>query len=147
MQLTLFSDYALRMLTYLALRRGEIVPISEISERYGISKHYMMKVMNELVQLGYIEAVRGRNGGVRLSKRPSEIRIGKLIRRTEPDRGVLDCVEHPGESDCRIVSACQLRKILGDAQEEFYRVLDRYSLGDLVQRPEPLLRSLRSARG
>jgi len=144
MQLTLFSDYSLRMLIYLGLRRGEVVPIVEIAQAYGVSKHYMMKVMNELVQLGYIEAVRGRHGGVRLRKRPSDVRLGKLIRATEPGGGVLDCVEHSAQSDCPIVGACQLRKVLGEAQGEFYRVLDRHTLAELIQRPEPLLRLLRA---
>jgi Rrf2 family nitric oxide-sensitive transcriptional repressor len=143
MQLTLFSDYSLRMLIYLGLRRGEVVPIVEIAHAYGVSKHYMMKVMNELVQLGYIEAVRGRNGGVRLCKRPNEVRLGKLIRATEPSGGVLECIEHASESDCPIVGTCRMRKLLHEAQGEFYRVLDRHTLAELIQRPEPLLRVLR----
>lgn len=146
MQLTLFTDYSLRMLMYLGLRRGEVVPIVEIADAYGVSKHYMMKVMNELVQLGYIDAVRGRHGGVRLAKRPSDVKLGKLIRQTEPGPGVLECVESGTHSDCPIVGACQLRKLFAEAQTEFYRVLDRHTLADLIERPDPLVRVLRSAR-
>ncbi|MDD9938207.1 MAG: Rrf2 family transcriptional regulator [Myxococcales bacterium] len=141
MQLTLFSDYSLRMLMYLGMRRGEVVPIVEIAESFGVSRHYMLKVMNELVQLGYIEAVRGRGGGVRLLKRPTDVRLGKLIRRTEPDRGVLDCVDDT-DVDCPIVSACRLRKVFSEAQREFYRVLDDYTLADLIDRPNKLVRLL-----
>ena len=141
MQLTLFSDYALRMLMYLGMRRGEVVPIVEISDAFGVSRHYMLKVMNELVQLGYIEAVRGRGGGVRLVKRPIDVRLGRLICKTEPDRGVLDCVED-ATVDCPIVSACKLRKVFGEAQREFYRVLDEYTLADLIDRPTRLVKLL-----
>jgi Rrf2 family transcriptional regulator, nitric oxide-sensitive transcriptional repressor len=141
MQLTLFSDYSLRMLMYLGIRRDEIIPIVEIADAYQVSRHYMLKVMNELVQLGYIEAVRGRRGGVRLLRRPSDIRLGKLMRCTEPDAGVLDCLDNP-EAECPILRACKLRKILGQAQSEFYRVLDRYTLADLIDEPQRLVRVL-----
>jgi Rrf2 family nitric oxide-sensitive transcriptional repressor len=141
MQLTLFSDYALRMLMYLGIRRDEVVPIVEISEAYGVSRHYMLKVMNELVQLGYIEAVRGRRGGVRLLRRPSEIRVGKLVKQTEPEAGVLECLDN-AQADCPILRACKLRRILGEAQAEFFHVLDRYTLADLIDEPTRLVRVL-----
>lgn len=137
MQLTLFSDYSLRMLMYLGMRRGEVVPIIEISDAFGVSRHYMLKVMNELVRLDYVEAVRGRGGGVRLLKRPRDVRIGKLIRRTEPDRSVLECISDPG-TDCPIVPACRLRDVIAEAQTQFYGVLDQYTLDDLISEPERL---------
>jgi Rrf2 family nitric oxide-sensitive transcriptional repressor len=137
MQLTLFSDYSLRLLMYLGLKPSEVVPIIEVSDAFGVSRHYMLKIMNELVQLGYIEAVRGRNGGVRLLKRPSELRLGKLIRQTEPSGGVLECIEDR-EVDCPIVAVCRLRKVLAEAETEFYKVIDRYTLADLISQPNSL---------
>ena len=144
MQLTLFSDYSLRLLMYLGLKPKQIIPIGEISEAFGVSRHYMLKVMNELVQLGYIEAVRGRGGGVYLAKRPADVKLGKLIRRTEPEGGVLDCIDNK-HADCPIVPACRLRKVFTEAQHEFYRVLDQYTLADLIERPERLIRLLSPA--
>ncbi|MGD8863357.1 MAG: Rrf2 family transcriptional regulator [Myxococcales bacterium] len=142
MQLTLFSDYSLRMLMYLGTcERGQVVPIVEISEAFGVSRHYMLKVMSELSDLGYIEAVRGRGGGVKLVKEPTSIRVGKLIRRTEPEGGLLECVDS-GEGDCPIIPACRLRKALAEAQREFYRVLDRYTLADMLDRPDRLVKLL-----
>ncbi|MFI5306135.1 MAG: Rrf2 family transcriptional regulator [Polyangiales bacterium] len=141
MQLTLFSDYSLRLLMYLGLKPGQVVPIVEVSDAFGVSRHYMLKVMNELVGLGYIEAVRGRNGGVQLLKRPSDIRLGKLLRQTEPSGGVLECLEDR-DADCPIVPACRLRKVLAEAQGEFYRVIDGYTLSDLIAQPQPLTKLL-----
>lgn len=141
MQLTLFSDYSLRLLMYLGLKPSEVVPIVEVSDAFGVSRHYMLKVMNELVQLGYIEAVRGRNGGVRLLKKPSELRLGKLVRQTEPSGGVLQCIDDR-EADCPIVPVCRLRKVLAEAEAEFYRVIDRYTLADLLAQPAALTRLL-----
>lgn len=141
MQLTLFTDYSLRLLMYLGLKPDEVVPIVEVSDAFGVSRHYMLKVMNELVQLGYIEAVRGRNGGVRLLQRPEDVRLGKLVHQTEPSGGVLECIEDR-DADCPIVAACRLRRVLAEAQSEFYRVIDRYTLADLLVQPAALGRRL-----
>jgi Rrf2 family nitric oxide-sensitive transcriptional repressor len=101
----------------------------------------MLKVMNELVQLGYIETVRGRNGGVRLLKRPEDVRLGKLVRQTEPDGGVLACIDD-GDDDCPIVPVCRLRNVLAEAEAEFYKVIDRYTLTDLLAKPGALTKLL-----
>jgi Rrf2 family transcriptional regulator, nitric oxide-sensitive transcriptional repressor len=136
MQLTLFSDYSLRLLMYLGLKPDRVVPIVEIADAFKVSRHYMLKVMNALVQLGYLEAVRGRNGGVRMLQRPEDVRLGKLVMRTEPSGGVLACLD--GETDCPIISVCRLRRVLADAQAEFYRAIDRYTLADLIAQPTVL---------
>ena len=140
MQVTLFSDYALRMLMYLGVRPDEVVPISQIAEAFGASRHYMLKVMNDLTEAGYITAVRGRRGGVKLAKAPADIRVGKLVKATEPHEGLLDCI--PGGSDCPIEAVCKLRKIFIEAQAEFYRTLDNYTVADLIAQPKKLQRIL-----
>jgi len=138
MQLTLFTDYALRMLMYLGLSDDERpIPIQEISEGCDVSHHYMLKVANELTHLGWIKATRGRGGGVRLAVEPAELTVGDLVRHTEPDRAVLDCVA-TDDADCPLVPSCQLRGVLGEAEEEFYRVLDHYTLADIITRKERL---------
>ena len=133
MQLTLFTDYALRMLMYLGARADEdsVVPIQEMADAYGVSKHYLLKVANELSRLGYIDAMRGRSGGVRLVVDLATIRLGDVVRQTEPTRGVLACVGQE-ESECPIHGACGFRGILGEAQAAFYAVLDRYTVADTV---------------
>jgi Rrf2 family nitric oxide-sensitive transcriptional repressor len=133
MQLPLVTDYALRMLMYLGARGDaeDVVPIQDIADAYGVSRHYLLKVANELARFGYIDAVRGRGGGVRLVVDLREIRLGDVVRRTEPARGVLDCVGKD-DSDCPIHEACGFRRILGEAQAQFYQVLDRYTLADAL---------------
>jgi Rrf2 family nitric oxide-sensitive transcriptional repressor len=141
-QLTLFSDYSLRMLMYLGLNRGRVVPIAEIADSFGVSRHYMLKVMNELTRLGYVDTTRGRSGGVGLARRPDQIRLGKLVRQTEPHGSVLDCVNDE-KADCRILRACRLRHVFAEAQHEFYGVLDRYTVADLVEQPDRLIALMR----
>jgi Rrf2 family nitric oxide-sensitive transcriptional repressor len=141
MQLTLFTDYALRMLTYLALADGEVVPVNDIADATGVSKHYMLKVGNELARFGYVDTVRGRTGGVRLVMDPARIKLGEVVRSMEPTRAVMDCIS-VAHSDCPIVAPCRLRHVLEEAQSAFHAVLDRYTLADLVSSPQALRKAL-----
>lgn len=143
MQLTLFTDYSLRTLLYLGLRRpGEVVAVQEISDAYGISRHYLLKVAQELARHGWIDATRGRSGGISLSADLRTLTIGEVVRTTEPHSAVLDCVNR-AESDCAIHAPCRLRGILSEAQREFERVLDRYTVMDLLESDRTLRAKLR----
>jgi Rrf2 family transcriptional regulator, nitric oxide-sensitive transcriptional repressor len=131
MHITLYSDYSIRTLIYLGLRPGRVVPIHEIADAHRVSHHYLLKVANELSALGYVDTIRGRTGGVRLSRAPSSINLGALMRSTEPAGGVLDCVTND-KADCMIVPACRLRSALAEAEAAFYAILDRLTLRDLL---------------
>lgn len=133
MQLTLFSDYALRTLVYLGLRETEsVVTVQEISDAYGLSRHYMMKVAHELARHGWVDSTRGRSGGISLAVDLRSLTLGEVMRTTEPHAGVLDCVNQ-AESDCTIHAPCRLRGILAEAEREWNRVLDRYTVADLLE--------------
>lgn len=133
MRLTNFSDYALRLLMYAAAREGELVTIEETAGRYGISRTHLMKVANLLTRAGYLTAVRGRSGGLRLGMPPQEIRLGDVVRATEPDFDLVECFGAGG--GCRITPSCRLRGVLGEALFAFIAVLDGYTLADLALRP------------
>ena len=95
MRLTSYSDFALRSLIYLAVKptANEIVNIADIADSYRISKNHLTKVIHQLGKLGYIDTVRGKNGGIRLSMHPKQINIGQLIRHTESDFALVQCFE------------------------------------------------------
>ena len=131
MRLTRYTDYALRMLIYLGVAGDGLSSIHDIAECYAISENHLMKVAHQLGLLGFIETVRGRNGGLRLARRPHEIRIGDLVRQTEEDLALVECFG-PANS-CRISGSCVLRGVLGDALAAFLAVLDRYTLQDLLR--------------
>jgi Rrf2 family nitric oxide-sensitive transcriptional repressor len=137
MRLTVHTDYALRMLMYLALKQDGLATISEIAARYGISKNHLMKVAYRLGTAGYIDTVRGRGGGLRLAKSAEAIGLGDIVRQTEPDMALVPCFK-PVEANCAILPSCALRGALGRAGAAFLRVLDEYSLGDLVKQRAPL---------
>lgn len=124
---------------YAGIKHGELSTISEVSERFDVSRNHLMKVVYDLGRLGYIETVQGKNGGFRLIKKPSQIKVGTVIRDTEQELGVVGCLQEGGF--CRIQPACVLRRALQEATNAFLAVLDGYSLEDLLQ-PEKALAKL-----
>lgn len=139
MRLTIYTDYALRLLMDLAVEDG-LTTIAMVAERYGISKNHLTKVAHQLGAAGYIETVRGRGGGLRLAKAPASIGLGELVRCTEPDMALLPCFK-PIDAPCPIRPCCVLKKAMEKAQVAFLEVLDGYSLNDLVK-PRGSLRRL-----
>jgi Rrf2 family transcriptional regulator, nitric oxide-sensitive transcriptional repressor len=145
MRLTVYTDYTLRLLMYLAIREDGLPTIGEVAEAYGIAKNHLTKVAHQLGLAGYVTTVRGRGGGLRLAKPAERIGIGEVVRRTEPDMTLVPCFEPLG-GPCPIAPACRLRNALNEAQQAFLKVLDSYSLADLVtQRSE--LRALLALPG
>lgn len=136
MKLTLFTDYSMRVLLYLAARPDRLCSIAEVSQTYRISHNHLMKVVNDLARSGYIDSTRGRGGGIRLGKPPGEINIGALVRHTEDGFDLVDC------PNCVIESACGMNGVLKEAIAAFLAVLDRYSLADLMHKRKDLARLL-----
>ncbi len=132
MQLTLYTDYSLRVLIYLALYPRETPTISEIAERYGISRNHLVKVVHRLAREGFVRTIRGRGGGIVLARSPEEITIGEVVRCTEGPLRLLDCLGQDGGDDCPITAACRLKRVLGRAQDAFLRVLDETNLAEVV---------------
>jgi Rrf2 family nitric oxide-sensitive transcriptional repressor len=132
MRLTVYTDYALRVLMYAALHPDRLCTIGEISSAYGISRNHVMKVVYELGVAGDIETIRGQQGGFRLARRPEDIVLGEVVRRTEPEVAIVPCFE-PATSYCAIAPACKLKRALHQATNAFFAVLDGYTLADLTE--------------
>ena len=126
MRLTRFSDYAVRVMLYLATHTDRLCSISEIAKAYDISQNHLMKVVSDLAAHGYIQAQRGRNGGIRLARAAGEINIGRLIRHTEGEIDLVGC------GTCKLAGACQLPGPLDLALDAFFAVLERYTLSDVM---------------
>jgi Rrf2 family nitric oxide-sensitive transcriptional repressor len=132
MRLTVYTDYSLRVLMYVALHPERLPTIGEMASSYGISRNHLMKVVYELGLAGYVVTVRGKNGGLRLARPPQDIVLGEVVRRTEPDMALVPCFEPIG-APCAITPACILRRALHEARSAFLTVLDGYTLADLVK--------------
>lgn len=140
MRLTAYTDYALRVLVYVALKRPETTTISEIAQNYRISRNHLMKVVHHLGVLGYLETVRGKGGGIRLAQAPSKINLAEVVRKTEEDMALVECFQS-GPPRCCIQPECVLRRALQAALAAFLKVLNRYTLSHLI-RPSRELKQL-----
>ena len=132
MRLTTYTDYALRTLMYLAANRDRLVTIQDIANVHDIAKNHLTKVVHQLGILGVVESLRGRNGGLRLGKEPSQISIGAVVRSTEPDFYMAECFD-PAKSHCMMSAACALKDVLANATRAYLAVLDDVTLDNLMK--------------
>lgn len=146
MRLTIYSDYALRMLMYLALKPDQLSTIADIAASYDISENHLMKVAHQLGVGGFVETVRGRGGGLRLARPVGAIVLAEVVRYTEPDMAIVQCFK-PLDAPCTIRPACVLRRALEKARDAFMAVLEDYTLADLVQPRQRLAGLLGIAQG
>ena len=131
MRISAFSDYTLRVLLYLAVAGDRLVTSREIAERYALSFDHVAKTAALLAREGYVSASRGHGGGMRLAKKPDEISIGAVLRLTEAGSGLVECMR-PGPNKCIIAKVCGLMPILAEANDAFYKSLDRRTLADAL---------------
>jgi Rrf2 family transcriptional regulator, nitric oxide-sensitive transcriptional repressor len=144
MQLTLYTDYALRTLLYLATRPEQVSPVSQISAAYGISTHHVAKVAKMLVREGILEGRRGKDGGLRLLHAPGDICLGTLVRATEEQK-LLECFD-PKTSTCPLTGHCRVERAMREAREAFFSVLDGYTLADVLENAPQIVALLSPAR-
>lgn len=127
MKLTKYTDYAMRVLFFLATKPDGYGTVSEVADAYKISRNHLVKVVQDLVKFGYVESTRGRGGGMKLAQNPAKIVLGQVVRKMEPDMHLIDCV------GCEVASVCKLPGPLHKAISAFIHVLDEYSLSDIIQ--------------
>jgi Rrf2 family nitric oxide-sensitive transcriptional repressor len=131
MRLTKYTDYGIRVLIHLGTLGGELGSIREIARTFNISQDHLKKVVQDLSSAGFIESMRGRNGGIRLARQPDEINLGSVLRHTEGLDKLIEC------AGCPVAPVCGLPPILAEASAAFAAVFDKYTVGDLVtRRPE-----------
>jgi Rrf2 family nitric oxide-sensitive transcriptional repressor len=140
LRLTQFSNFAIRVLMYAALRGETPSAVPDIARAYGASYDHMKKAAAELCRLGYLRSVRGRIGGVMLAKPPEEIVIGEVVRATEGRVVLVECFD-AATNTCPLEPVCVLRRALHEGVDAFFAALDRYTLADLLQ-PTPRLAPL-----
>ncbi len=133
MRLKKHSDYALRVLIFLALRKVEVTTIKDIAQVFDISHNHLMKVVQGLGQLGHVKTVRGHKGGIWLGRPANEIYLGAVLRQVGEENELAECFADP--SLCRLDALCRLKHVLFQAHEAFFKVLDQVSLADILDQP------------
>lgn len=132
MHLTRFTDNALRCLMYLGQNPDRVITVGEVSRKMGMSEDHLLKVVRRLVNLGHVRTIRGRSGGLRLNRPPSEIIVGEVVRATEDNLALVPCFQ-PGDDRCPLTPNCDLAGSMHEALGAFFGVLQRKTLADLVQ--------------
>ncbi|MBA4709632.1 RrF2 family transcriptional regulator [Aquitalea aquatica] len=132
MQLNRFTDLALRVLMYLTHRdRAQAVTISEIAERFAVSRNHLVKVVHFMGQQGWLLTSRGKGGGLALAQPPEHYRLGGIIRTLEGNAALIDCATPP----CALRQDCRLKSALDIGLQAFFTALDGYTLRDIVASP------------
>lgn len=134
MQLTRFSDLTLRLLAYLASRdraMEDIVTVRGASVALNVPYTHMVKVAHQLGLRGLIQTTKGKGGGIRLCHPPASVRIGDVLRLTEPKAAIIDCFTQP----CPLRFDCRLKDALDRAHEAFFLEMNRYTLADAASMP------------
>lgn len=135
MRLTQYTDFSMRVLIYLGVRGHELATIQDISNAYGISRNHLMKVVQQLASEGYVEAIRGHGGGLRLRCPADQIKLGQLVQDMEPDLALVECYRE--NNQCVITPACGLPAVLNQALRAFIGELNQYTLADLLPCSSP----------
>ena len=130
MRLTTLTDYALRLLMYLAQRPERLCTIAEVASSYQVSEAHMMKVAHQLGLAGWIETVRGKGGGMRLAHAPKDIGLGAVVRSVEPDFFMVECFSTA--NSCVLSGDCKLTAVVEGALQSFMNYLDAKSLADIL---------------
>lgn len=136
MKLTTYTDFGLRTLMYLAtLPEGELSSVAHVAKLYDVSRNHLVKVVNQLAREGYVKAIRGKNGGIRLGQAAADINVGQVIRSLENNLDGIDC----GSPACYLVKVCRLKDALKEAMEAFLGVMEAYTLADLISNRDELM--------
>jgi Rrf2 family nitric oxide-sensitive transcriptional repressor len=132
MRLAEYTDYTLRVLMYCAARPQQLVTISELAERHGVSRNHLMKIVTDLGRQGVLETTRGRGGGLRLLRDPAKIRVGDVVRASETDFRLVECFD-PTTNQCTLTPSCRLKGLFNAALGAYFKELDGMTLADIVE--------------
>ncbi|MCK8640856.1 MULTISPECIES: RrF2 family transcriptional regulator [Acinetobacter] len=128
MQLNKFTDYALRILMYIAQPKEMPYTIAELANELQVSENHAMKIVHFMAKQDWLITTRGRGGGIRMNPLTLKIPLGQIVRILQQDSQVVECNTPP----CVLRKNCGLKGILDDAVEQFYASLDQYTLSEVV---------------
>jgi len=131
MQITSHTDYALRVLIYLAMSSNRQATINEIADFFNISRNHLVKVVHELGSKGFVKTTRGKGGGLSLQRSPEMISVGEVVRSMEKHFHWVECFD-PAQQHCRLLPSCGLKHLLARAGNAYLQVLDATTLADVL---------------
>lgn len=132
MKLSTRGRYALRLMLDLALQpEGETIPLKNIAQRQGISLKYLEQIVMTLVRSGYLQAIRGAQGGYRLAQKPEAYTVGMILRTIEGSLSPVTCLEDTNPP-CQRKEYCVTLEVYRRIDDAIDAVIDSITLKDLV---------------
>ena len=130
MKISTKGRYALKVMIDLAQQeRDEFIPLIDIARRQGISNKYLEQIVAMLNKAGYLETLRGNNGGYKLAKDPKEYKVGDILRATEGDIAPIACIR---EEKCNMAESCMTYKFWDGLDKVINEYIDSKTLQDLI---------------
>lgn len=143
MRLTQYSNYALRTLMFANLHSDRLCQCQEVANAFNISKAHLVKCVHQLGQWGFIQSVRGRNGGFRLARPAEDITVGAVIRKTEDTLELVECFNSETNT-CPLITQCKLNLVLMRAMKRFMEEMDQVTIADITANQRSLLNLLKT---
>jgi Rrf2 family protein len=138
MKISTKGRYAVRLMLDIAMHdQNEPVRLKDVAERQDISVKYLEQIISQLVKAGFVQSVRGAQGGYLLIGVPKDYTVGRIIREVEGDMAPVACLE-PGYPNCGRSSECVTLRVWKELDDAIQGVLDKYTLADLVNWQEDL---------
>ncbi|KPJ57347.1 hypothetical protein AMJ49_02010 [Parcubacteria bacterium DG_74_2] len=128
------SQYGLRAMVFLAKNRGKILPLKEISKKEDISLDYLEKIISKLKKVGLVKAKKGIGGGYFLTKKPSKIKIGQIIRPLDGEFSLVKCIAKNKKAICSKERKCLTKKFWKKMKKSLDSALDSITLSDLLKK-------------
>ena len=129
------TDFLYRALIYVALNPERWVTAREVTEAYKLSHNHISKVCQELIRCGFLNAQRGRGGGVQLARKPEDIHLGELLFLDDDKPKIIDCETGIGGSCC-IAPACRLKEIFAQTKRAFLDAMNSPALDEVISQPK-----------
>ena len=132
MQLTSTTDYAIRIVCYLAAQR-QMISTSELSQELSVPASYIPKITKKLKQAGIIKACEGIKGGYQIAKQPENISLRDVISCTESTMAISRCLEKEEGCSKNYIACCKVHQILLDLQNIYNNRLESVKISDIIR--------------
>ena len=132
MQLASTTDYAIRIVCYLAAQR-QMISTSELSQELSVPASYIPKITKKLKQAGIIKACEGIKGGYQIAKQPENISLRDVISCTESTMAISRCLEKEGGCSKNYIACCKVHQILLDLQNIYNNRLESVKILDIIR--------------
>lgn len=130
------TRFALYSIVELSKDMHRILTAKQIADKYGVSEHHVIKVLQHLAKAGMVRSIRGVNGGFQLAADPKELTMLDIVKTIEPQIPHTACVLLEDNEACRLTEACRIGDVLNEIQEQAYYTLKSITIATLISPPK-----------